>query len=180
MKNNLIALVLAAAPCSAAFAAGGNTIHFQGEVTDQTCEVTINGASASPTVLLPAVSSAKLAAAGSTAGLTTFAVGVTGCAAPTAAAQSIKTVFVGNQVTPAGNLANTGNAKNVALQLLDPSAPSTPFNLNTAGGYVASGLSLGVGQTSASHDFAVQYVSESGGATPGSVKASVQYQVSYQ
>ncbi|WP_179403690.1 fimbrial protein [Burkholderia guangdongensis] len=180
MKKNLIAIALVVAPFSAAFAASANTINFQGEVADQTCEVAINGATDAASVLLPSVSTAKLTLAGSTAGLTTFAVGVTGCPAPAKAAQAIKTVFAGNQVTSAGNLGNTGTAANVSLQLLDPAAPSAPFDLNTAGGYSASGLSLSVGQTSASYDFAVQYVSEDGRATPGSVKGSVQYQVNYQ
>ncbi|WP_179401488.1 fimbrial protein [Burkholderia guangdongensis] len=180
MKKHLLALAIAAIPASAVLAASANTINFHGEVTDQTCEVAINGATANPTVLLPTVSSSKLASAGSTAGLTTFAVGVSGCTAPTTAAQSIKTVFMGNQTTTAGNLDNVGTAKGVALQLLDPSAPSSPFNLSGAEGYAATGLSLGVGQTSASYDFAVQYISEQGGVAPGSVKGSVQYQVSYR
>ena len=178
MKKHLIILAASIAPVMA-YAASGNTINFQGEVTDQTCQVTINGNAANPTVLLPAVSSTVLTSAGATAGTTSFTVGVSGCVAPTTTTQAIKTVFVGNQVTAAGNLGNTGTATNVALQLLDPATPTVPFNLGNAGGYAASGLTLPVGTTSASHDFAVQYISEPGGATAGSVLGSVQYAVSY-
>ncbi|MDH6153023.1 major type 1 subunit fimbrin (pilin) [Paraburkholderia sp. WSM4179] len=179
LKKHLLALAIAAVPAFA-FAASGNTINFQGEVTDQTCAVAINGNAASPTVLLPTVAASQLAAAGATAEPTNFTIGVTGCMAPTTVAQSINTVFVGNQVTASGNLGNTGTATKVALQLLDPAAPAAPFNLSGVNGYAAPGLNLEVGASAASHDFAVQYISEEGGATPGSVLGSVQYAVSYQ
>lgn len=57
----------------------GNTISFQGEVADETCEVSVNGNNASPVVLLPTVSASQLNAAGQTAGQTTFDIGVSGC-----------------------------------------------------------------------------------------------------
>lgn len=178
MKTHLLVLALAIAPAFA-FAQSANTIKFQGEVTDQTCSVTINGNASTPTVLLPTVPTSALSAAGDTAGLTSFSIGVSGCT-PMATAQSIKTVFVGNQVTSAGNLGNTGTATNVALQLLDPATPSASFNLGNSAGYAATGLTLGASETSASYDYAVRYITETGHATPGSVLGSVQYAVSYQ
>ena len=45
-----------------AMALSENTITFQGEVTDETCSVAINGNQATPVVLLPTVSSADLGA----------------------------------------------------------------------------------------------------------------------
>jgi major type 1 subunit fimbrin (pilin) len=114
MKKHLLALSLAALP-ALAFAAP-NTIHFQGEVTDQTCQVTVNGNTGDPTVLLPSVPAMSLAAANSTAGQTTFTVAVSDCMAPVSTTQAISTVFVGNLVTPAGNLGNTGTATNVAVR----------------------------------------------------------------
>lgn len=179
MKKHLLVLAAAAALPAFAFAAP-NTINFQGEVTDQTCQVTVNGNPSDPTVLLPSVPATSLAAANSTAGQTTFTVAVSGCMAPVSTSQAISTVFVGNQVTTAGNLGNTGTATNVALQLLDPATPGTPFDLSPASGFAAPGLVLAEGETSASHDFAVRYVSEAGGATAGSVLGSVQYSVSYE
>lgn len=179
MKKNLLALMLAAAPAFA-FAQSSNTIQFQGEVTDQTCAVTVNGNASSPTVLLPTVSTADLATAGNTAGETHFTIGLSGCTAPTTAARAINTVFVGNQVTTDGNLGNTGTATNVALQLFDPAVAAKRFVLSSSSGYAAPGLSLAVGATSASYDFGVRYISENGSATAGSVLGSVQYAVSYQ
>ncbi|CAB3809328.1 hypothetical protein LMG28688_06966 [Paraburkholderia caffeinitolerans] len=178
-KIAAIAVVVAAAAPAMAFADSANTINFQGEVTTQTCTVTINGNAASPTVLLPTVSTSALATAGSNAGTTNFTVGVTGCTSQ-ASATPIKTVFVGNQVDNNGNLGNTGTAGGVALQLLDPTAPSTPFSLLGATGYAAPGLSLAAGATSATHNFAVRYYSAAGSATAGSVLGSVQYALSYQ
>ncbi|RQH04730.1 fimbrial protein [Paraburkholderia dinghuensis] len=177
MKKQFLVLALAAVPAFA-FAAP-NTINFQGEVTDQTCQVSVNGNPGNPTVLLPTVPATALSGAGSTAGQTTFTVAVSDCMAPVSTTQAINTVFVGNLVTTAGNLGNTGTATNVALQLLDP-AGGAPFDLTAAGGVYAPGLELQADETAAAHDFAVQYISETGAATAGTVLGSVQYSVSYQ
>ncbi|ENT2703482.1 fimbrial protein [Escherichia coli] len=102
-----------------AHAMSQNTIRFQGEVNAQTCHVDVNGASGSPVVLLPTVSTNQLANASARAGATSFTVNISGCQAPTAGDQIINLVLAGNNVTPSGNLGNTGSAKNVELQLLD-------------------------------------------------------------
>ncbi|TAM03130.1 MAG: type 1 fimbrial protein [Paraburkholderia sp.] len=182
MKKTLLSLVIAVAPISAAFAQSNNTIKFIGEVTDQTCNVAINGTTANPTVLLPAVSTAELDTSGKTAGKTDFTISVSGCTVSNTADQAIKTVFVGSKVS-GGNLGNTAGGTNaatqVALQLFDPAKSGAPFDLSKPGGHTASGLNLKKGDTSASYDFAVQYISE-GKATAGAVNGSVQYMVSYQ
>ncbi|RJG14347.1 type 1 fimbrial protein [Pseudomonas cavernicola] len=177
--KKLIALAVIAAPGFAAAAPSANTINFLGEVTAQTCQVTINGNATTPVVLLPTVQASTLAAAGSVVGETPFTLGVTGCVAPTSAAQAIKAVFVGNNVTSSGNLGNTaaGGATNVELQILNGVA-GTPVNLSSPA--TVAGISLPVGATSASHDYAVQYKSVPGGATAGAVTSSMQYTVSYQ
>lgn len=180
MKKQLLVLALAAVPFLAFAQPAPNTINFQGEVTDQTCQVSVNGNTSDPTVLLPTVPATALTTAGDTAGQTTFTVAVTDCMAPMSTTQAIDTVFVGNLVTAGGNLGNTGTATNVALQLLDPAAPTVPFDLSAASGVAAPGLALAEGETAASHDFAVRYITETGGATPGSVLGSVQYSVSYE
>ncbi|AHG18612.2 fimbrial protein [Chania multitudinisentens RB-25] len=175
MKMNKVALMVVGLVLSTA-ALADNTIKFQGEVADQTCDVSINGNASTPLILLPTVSSTTLATPGATAGQTPFTIGLTGCTA-SASATAIKTVFVGNNLTANGRMGNTGTASNVSLQLVDPSAPAIPLDLTGQTG--AAGLSLAANATSASHDFAVEYYSE-GTATPGSVLGSVQYSVSYQ
>ena len=177
MKKHLIALALLSAPIFV-FAAP-NTLQFQGEVADQTCDVRVNGNAANATVLLATVAAAQLTSARDTAGQTTFTVGVSGCAAPVSTSQAINTLFVGNLTTMAGNISNTGDATRVAPQLLDPAAPNSPFDVSCTG-HAAPGLVLNADETSVSHDFAVRYVTEEGGATPGSVLGSVQYSVVYQ
>ncbi len=80
MNKITLALALFSASTTFAMAASNNTITFQGEVTAQTCSVTVNGADANPMVLLPTVSSSDLDVSGKTAGKTAFTLGVTGCA----------------------------------------------------------------------------------------------------
>jgi len=157
-------------------AQANNTITFQGEVSDQTCEVAVNGASGNQTVLLPTVSAAALATGGATAGETPFTISVSGCTA-SASVTAIGTDFVGSNVTSSGDLGNTGSATNVALQLLNTVGGPV---VNLTSGARVSGLSLAANATGASHDFAVRYVAEGTGATAGSVISSVQYAVSYQ
>ncbi len=159
---------------ASASAFANNTITFNGEVTDQTCSVTVNGNASNPVVLLETVSAAMLKEAGSTAGAKTFSVGITGCTAPQAKID-VTTVFVANGVTDKGNLLNTGDAKNVALQIMDTEGKA----VNLSSPAELSGLVLEVGSTSASTEFGVAYISENGGATPGSVTGALQYAVVY-
>lgn len=175
MKMNKLAIIAAGLTLSAS-ALANNTINFQGEVADQTCAININGNASTPLILLPTVSAAELDSSGKTAGLTPFTISLTGCTA-SGSVKAIKTVFVGNNLTVANNMGNTGNASNVALRLVDPVAPTVALDLTGQTG--APGLSLASGATTASHDFAVQYYAE-GTAAPGSVFGSVQYAVSYQ
>jgi len=175
-KNFYVTLgLLACIYSTATFAASDNTISFQGEVTDATCSLTVNGNSVAPIVLLPTIPASELAASGDVAGATEFEVGVSGC---TGATTSISSVFVGNQVDTAyaGTLANTGTAKNVNIQILD--TKSEPIDLTS--GYKAAGdLSPGTGESSATATYKAQYFA-TGVATAGTVAASLQYAISYQ
>lgn len=174
MKRIALILALSAAP-ALTFAAGQNTITFTGQVSAQTCAVAVNGKAASPVILMPTVSATALSAVGSTAGETSFTVSVTGCTAPSSSL-AIKTAFLGNNVTSAGNLANAGTATNVQVQLLDAAGGSAVV-LN--GITSVSGLTLASGATSASHDFAVRYISEAGSAAAGTVSTTAQYALDY-
>ena len=127
-----------------------NTIRFQGEVNAQTCHVDINGASGSPVILLPTVSVNQLAMASSHAGATSFTVNISGCQAPTAGDQDINLVLAGNNVTPDGNLGNTGSAKNIELQLLE-SVGGKNIDLSSGSASV-EGMRLTHGSTSTSRN----------------------------
>ena len=84
---------------SSAVSASDNTITFQGEVTDQTCSVTVNGNALSPVVLLPTVSISDFASS-TTAGATAFEVGVSGCAVDARGAHSRRGSCVGSFFYP--------------------------------------------------------------------------------
>jgi len=177
MKKSHVAVILGSIFFATyASAASDNTISFQGEVAAETCSVTVNGNAASPVVLLPTVSTSDLEASGSTAGQTSFEVGVSGCTGDSANATTISSVFVGNNVSTNGNLSNTGTASNVEVQILDTA--DTAIDLTS--GYTASGdLTLAAGETSSSATYSAQYYA-TGAATSGTVAASLQYAVTYQ
>lgn len=176
-NKHYLALLLGTALVSgSAFAASDNTITFQGEVTDETCSVAVNGNSASPVVLLPTVSATDLAASGDTAGPVTFDIGLSGCTGSSSAETKISTVFVGNQVTTNGNLGNTGTATNVEVQLMD----TTGAVIDLTNGFTGDGdLTLAAGDTEASATYTAQYYATNA-STAGTVEATLQYAVSYQ
>ncbi|MFJ5160004.1 fimbrial protein [Pantoea sp. NPDC088449] len=161
---------------SSAIAASENTINFQGEVSDETCSIAVNGNAASPVVLMPTVSKSELAKSGDTAGQTSFTVGLSGCTGSSTTSTKVSTVFVGNNVTANGNLANTGSATNVEVQLVD----SKDAVINLTGGYTGDGdLTLAADETEASANYIAQYYATSA-ATAGTVESSMQYAVTYQ
>lgn len=156
-----------------AFAAQSNTVTFKGEVSTQTCDVTINGEKDSPVILLPTVTDAQLAVAGSTAGSTNFSIDISGCNDKLTKA---KAVFVGNNVTTAGNLGNTGTAAKVSVQLKD-GVDSTVFDFNSTD--VTSSAST-IASGAGSLPFIASYYAEEAGVTAGTVIATAQYAVVYE
>lgn len=79
MKKYLAMITGSLLVSSSAMAVSDNTITFQGEVSDETCSVVINGNQAKPVVLLPTVSTKDLSEQGKTAGPITFDIGLSGC-----------------------------------------------------------------------------------------------------
>ena len=178
MKTTTWLLTIAASTITFQASASDNTISFHGQVAEQTCNVTVNGNSTSPMVLLPTVSTGELANVNSVAGLTAFEVAVTDCGS-IAAGTTFSTVFVGNNVTTAGNLGNIGgSAQNVELQILEKEGTDI---INLSNGPVSTeGFALVAGESSASRNYYVQYHSPLGGATAGDVKGTLQYAITYQ
>jgi major type 1 subunit fimbrin (pilin) len=174
--NKLVSIVGLCLFTSSVLAESANTITFQGEVTDETCTVSVNGENASPVVLLETVPKSALANSGDTAGATEFEVSISGCTGNAAGVPNISTVFVGNQVTSNGNLGNTGSATNVELQILD----TTGSTIDLKDGFKGSNdLALASGEQANSATYKAQYYA-TGAATAGTVNASLQYAVSYQ
>ncbi|WOI99343.1 fimbrial protein [Citrobacter koseri] len=177
MKLNraLIPALVISAIYSAGALASDNTITFMGEVSDETCSVSVNGSEASPVVLLPTVTVNTLNT-NQVAGQTTFDIGVSGCTG-SASGINISTVFIGNNISATtGNLASNGSASDVEIQILDTSDTEIDFRNAFNGG---GDLALAANETSATATYKAQYYS-GGAATTGTVQASMQYAVSYQ
>ncbi|PZL85323.1 type 1 fimbrial protein [Pantoea sp. ARC270] len=173
----LSASVMSVLFASQAFASN-NTITFQGRVDSQTCTVTVNGNTAKPTVLLPTVNVDALKESGSTAGQTTFDIGITGCKSSDTAT-TVSTVFTGNSVSAKGNLSNVAAtdeaAQNVEIQILNTKGGAIDFNHD----FDSEGeLHLAAGEKDASATYTAQYYATQA-ATAGAVEASLQYAVSY-
>lgn len=167
---------LVAAFSMTASAVSNNTISFQGEVSTQTCAVTVNSDSA-PVVLLPTVSTSALTALGNVAGATTFELALSGCSTAETVT-NVNAVFSGNLVDTAnlGTLSNTGTATNVNLQLVD--SANQPIDLSSTWTSTNNELAIEVGETSSSATYSVRYYA-TGAAEAGTVAGSVEYAVSY-
>ncbi|STS63043.1 putative fimbriae; major subunit [Klebsiella aerogenes] len=107
---------------SAANAASTGTITFNGELTDTTCDVDVNGQGADATVTLPTVSINQLTKPGNTAGRTSFNMNLSNCVIGTVGGHSKVAAFFqpGDTVDlSTGRLKNVGgDATMVDLQLL--------------------------------------------------------------
>lgn len=181
MNNRATAFATAAILVMPGLACAANTITFSGEVTDQTCSAVVDG-NTEPTVVLQSVPASALSgSAGKNAGETKFTLRLSGCAAPADASEQFTTLFQATNPTTLGNLTNTASdgATGVALQLLD--APGgTPVNLAGSAAVSAGNIVLSSGQTSASYDYAVRYVSEATTVTAGPVLGAVTYTLRYE
>jgi len=158
-------------------AASTGTITFVGEVTDTTCDVSVDGGSSDSTVTLPTVSTSNLASVGDTAGRVEFDITLTNCSS---AAQDAYAFFeAGENVdSSTGRLINTGTATNVDLQLLDVDNLYTPINIGNTLQHSDSSATAIFNDT-ARLNYAVEYYANAA-STPGDVSSSVTYTVSYK
>jgi len=174
MRYSPIALLVACTLAGSAAHAEKNKITFEGEVTDQTCEVKINNATTT-TVMLPTVSQKELDA-NTVAGATPFVVSVSGCETPktTSKKQTVNIHLYSANISEKGNLTNSDSTtKGVAVQLLDKNGPINLKDepLLKVGDIEENNLEL-------TKTFTAQYVKE-GDITPGKVNTVVEYELSY-
>lgn len=181
-KNTLLTgfVSLTVLSANSVYAAQQNSIRFKGEVTAQTCNVSINDStSAAPVVLLQAAKVSELSTTGNTSTPTTFSMKLTGCTDPKTADQDIKMHFASSNVDASGNLKNIATsspASNVAIQLLDPD--NNVMDLRSGEAF-AKAFSLKPGETSGEAQYTARYIATGGAATAGKVEATVQYSISY-
>lgn len=160
---------------SPAFSADG-TITINGQVSDATCDVGINGATGGDyTLTLPTVQASSLAAAGAVAGSTQFTFNLSGCTATTAT--QVRAYFEANNVDPAtGNLVNnaaTTPAAEVQVQITDNALNPIDLRTNTGNQFVPFTSGENVDLT-----YAAQYIA-TGISTAGMVETQLVYSLEY-
>lgn len=179
-KKNLTAGIIALSTLSATsvFAEQQNSIRFKGEISSQTCDVTVNDAiNEAPVILMKSAKLRDLVKPGDTSTPVNFKMKLTGCTDPQTA-QDVKIRFASSNVDATGNLKNIATADpatNISIQLLDPE--SKVINL-TSGEATAKAFTLKPGNTSGEAEFTAQYIA-TGTPTSGKIEASVQYAITY-
>ena len=157
--------------------ANDGTIEFTGMVTALTC--TINGGSGGEnfTVPLPPVSTSSLAAVGSSAGRTPFAITLTDCTPDNG---QVATFFEpGATVDPNTNqlMVDAGGATNVQLRLLN-----SDYSKILAGAAMGTqnSVPVSIDGGNATLNYFVEYAQEgASGATPGAANSRIQYTLVY-
>lgn len=183
MKKVMILAVLAAAGfVGASQAAPTGTINFTGQLTDNTCDVNIDGQGVNPLIHLPTIQTSQLQTQGEVAGRTGFNVALTNCTAP---AQSGVSVFFQagdtvDQIT--GRLKNTDvsttGATNVSLQLLDATNSFAPIKAGNQSQVTDTSYVEVAEDGSATVPYAVEYYADDA-TTAGMVTSKVLYSIQY-
>lgn len=156
-------------------ATAANTITFVGEITDTTCNISVNGNSGDTTVQLPTVTLTDFSGAGSSTSEKEFSFEVSGCTAGTQNQVGLR--FITPAVSTAGNLKNiasTNAAGDVDIQILEG---STAFNFNQ--GEVKSSKKTISGSSALAFPFKARYFTAGGSPTVGIVEAKLEYALSY-
>ncbi|MBL5829854.1 fimbrial protein [Serratia fonticola] len=163
-------------------AANTGTISFNGELTANTCDVSVDGKGADATVILPTVSIQQLASATRTAGDTGFVMALTNCAGPTLNTASAFFQAGASVDAVTGRLLNmtTGGAEHVSLQLLDGSSVGSAAVIKVGSqAQVADTIYQDVSGGSATLPYIVRYYAEAP-TSAGIVTSNVVYSIQYQ
>ena len=180
----LTAAIVATGLCATAANADQNTgpdgtITINGQVVAQTCQVDgkATGTADNKTVNLPNVLTTALASTGSTAGDTSFNIGVSGC---DASLSTVQTYFSGGDINSAGRLSNSAAspAGNVDVELLNDSNNPMTLNAGTASNQGSQKVNLS-SSGAATLTYTARYYA-TGVATAGAVKSTVDFTLIYQ
>ena len=194
MKKILLAVSIASALSlsNVALADSSGTIDFNGEITDATSDVVLNGgSSANGTVTLPTISKTLLSAAAGTtktAGQTKFTLDAKNCVLGTSGKTKVQAFFkssAANVDTTNGFLLNkTGTAKDVQLRLSYFNTGNViDVNSNALATGSAEFIAITSGNT-ATMPFTVEYITSNNGTgtdalASGTVKSQVEYELQY-
>lgn len=175
-----LAIVISSVFTASALAADG-TITINGQITDTTCTIAVDGGSNDATVTLPTVSSSTLSAAGETAGATPFNISLSNCSGTslnTASTYFEPGAYVDSE-TGRLNIDSTATdaATNVQVELLNAER-----NAIVAGASVANGqkdIPVDISSGSGILNYFAQYYA-TGASTAGSVTTQVDYTMVYE
>lgn len=181
MKRQIIAVSLLMVASSVQFAnasASDGTINFTGAITAETCSISVNNNTSSPTVTLPTVSTAGMNTVGLTKGNTALNFALTGC---TGNANYASVFFQGGSgITVDGTVANTasgsGAATGIALQIND--SYNVPVLIGSSNQLTSGSATIVSGN--ASMAYTVQYVTTNVAPTAGKFAGAVMYSINYQ
>lgn len=181
MKKLAIIVVMASlfGGVNASQAASTGTITFSGELTSNTCDVTVAGQGADATVVLPTIGTNQLTAATQTAGRTGFNMELSNCAGTLTTASAFFEAGSSVDVTT-GRLHNmSGTATNVDLQLRDGSNASQAVIQAGNTNQINTTTYVDVSSGSATLPYAVEYYAK-GATTAGTVVSNVVYSIQYK
>ncbi|WP_130905490.1 MULTISPECIES: fimbrial protein [unclassified Pseudomonas] len=182
-------VVVATAMAQTAMAADTGVIDFTGEVTDTTCDVSVNGGTANATVTLPRVSSSALANAADVTGRVFVRMNLSNCGLVAGGTGTPATaVHAFWQASPIinvnGRLNNqtavaSGGATNVQIQMLNDTLQ--PIDLSKPDGQQNTTNATIVGAAGAGTAELVHYAQyyATGQSTPGLVTSQLEYVLSY-
>ncbi|HFI5640949.1 TPA: fimbrial protein [Raoultella planticola] len=167
---------------ASSFAASTGTITFNGELTDTTCNVDVNGQGSDATVTLPTVSISELTTDKQVTGRTSFNMNLTDCVIGTTNGKSKVSAFFqpGSTVDlSTGRLNNVGgSATNVQLQLLDATGSFNVINVGNTDQVSSTEYVDIASDGTATLPYAVEYYAL-GQTTAGTVTSSVVYNLQY-
>jgi major type 1 subunit fimbrin (pilin) len=159
------------------------TITINGNVVTSTCNVAINGGSASPTVTLPTVDTNAFSASGVAAGWSPVTIVLSGCPASISGLTNNTVVpyFFGTNVdTSTGYLKNTATSgSNVEVALSSSEAIGGALALNGSSGNQKT-TAQALSTSAITFNYYAGYVSTAAATTAGSVTTTVQYDLAYQ
>ncbi|VTT28064.1 fimbrial protein [Klebsiella pneumoniae] len=179
-KISLIALVVLSS-ISLSSVANDGTITINGQITDTTCDIAVNGGSNDATVTLPTISATSLSGAGTTAGATPFNISVSNCSG-TALGTAMTYFEPGSYVDNSTGRLNIDTtaadaAKNVQVELLN-----ADMNAIVAGASSANGqndIPVDISSGSGTLNYYARYYA-TGKAEPGSVTTQIDYTMTYE
>lgn len=183
MKKLTIIASLITSFASVGLTQAGNSgiITFNGKLTANTCDISIDGQAADATVTLPTVSINQLDATSRTAGDTSFVMALTDCSGPTLNAASAFFLAGASVDVRTGRLKNmSGDATNVSLELLDGSNTDSASVIMIGSQEQASKtIYQSISGGKANLPYIVRYYAEDA-TTAGTVSSNVVYSIQYQ